>query len=102
MVPPRGLGPRAFTSVAQLAAAADRFASSGHSGFPSIDQLLTDARWEGRNALFLGCYRWSAPPTGLSCSWSGPTPLQLVGLVDDPTAPGLGSFSILYARSTAV
>jgi hypothetical protein len=101
MVPPRGLGPRTFASVAQLVAAAGRFARDGHSGFPSIDQLLTDARWDGRNAMFLGCYRWSAPPTGLSCSWSGPTPLQLVGLVDDPAAPGLGSFSILYARSTA-
>ena len=58
--------------------------------------------WDGRNAMFLGCYRWQAPPTGLSCSWSGTTPLQLVGLVDDPAAPGLGTFSILYARSTAV
>ena len=52
--------------------------------------------------MFLGCYRWQAPSTGLSCSWSGPTPLQLVGLVDDPATPGLGTFSILYARSTAV
>ena len=31
-----------------------------------------------------------------------PSKLQLIGLVDDPAAPGLGSFSILYARSTAV
>ena len=52
--------------------------------------------------MFLGCYRWQAPATGMSCSWSGTTPLQLVGLVDDPATPGLGTFSILYARSTAV
>jgi hypothetical protein len=102
MVPPRGLGPRNFRSVAQLVSAAERFASSGRSGYASIDQLLTDARWDGRNAMFLGCYRWQAPASGLSCSWSGATPLQLVGLVDDPATPGLGTFSILYARSTAV
>jgi hypothetical protein len=102
MVPPRGLGPRNFGSVAQLVAATGRFASGGRSGYASIDQLLTDARWDGRNAMFLGCYRWEAPSTGLSCSWSGATPLQLVGLVDDPATPGLGTFSILYARSTAV
>ena len=59
-------------------------------------------RWDGRNAMFLGCYRWSPQPAGMSCSWSGPTPLQLVGLVEDPASPGLTRFSILYARSTAV
>ena len=33
--------------------------------------------------------------------WSGTTPLQLVGLVDDPTSPGVHDFSVLYARSAA-
>ena len=80
----------------------ERFASSGTSGSPSIDQLLTDARWDARNSMFLGCYRWQAPATGMSCSWSGATPLQLVGLVTDPATPGLGPFFILYARSGAV
>ena len=102
MVPPTGLGPRSFSSVDALVAAANRFAARGRSGYASIDQLLRDSHWDGRHALFLGCYRWQAPSTGLSCSWSGPTPLQLVGLVDDPAQPGLGSFSILYARSAAV
>jgi hypothetical protein len=102
MVAPTGLGPRGFSSVAALVSATDRFAARGRSGYASIDQLLRDSRWDGRHALFLGCYRWQAPSTGLSCSWSGPTPLQLVGLVDDPTEPGLGTFSILYARSAAV
>lgn len=102
MVPPKGLGPRNFATVDQLVAATGRYAGNGRSGFGSLDQLLTDSRWDGRNAMFLGCYRWQAPSTGLSCSWSGATPLQLVGLVDDPAAPGLGTFSILYAHSTAV
>ena len=102
MVTPAGSGSRKFTSVDELLSAMGRFATSGRSGVGSLDQLLTDAQWDGRNAMFLGCYRWQAPPTGLSCSWSGTTPLQLVGLVDDPATPGLGTFSILYARSTAV
>ncbi len=102
MVPPRGLGPRNFRAVAELIAATDAFATSGKSGFASLDELLTDAQWDGRNAMFLGCYRWQSPAAGMSCSWSGTTPLQLVGLVADPAAPGLGGFSILYARSTAV
>lgn len=102
MVAPTGLGPRAFGSVSELVSAAERFARSGRSGSASIDQLLTDARWDGDTAMFLGCTRWEAPATGLSCSWSGVTPLQLVGLVDHPDVAGLGSFSILYARSTAV
>jgi hypothetical protein len=102
MVAPTGLGPRSFPSSAALIAAMDRFAAGGGSGNDSIDQLLRDSHWDGRNALFLGCYRWQSPSTALSCSWSGPTPLQLVGLVDDPAQPGLGTFSILYARSAAV
>ena len=102
MVPPRSLGPRTFLSVAELIAAADVFTATGKSGNASIDQLLTDARWDGRNAMFLGCYRWESPAAGMSCSWSGPTPLQLVGLIADPGTPGLGGFSILYARSTVV
>jgi Putative peptidoglycan binding domain len=102
MVAPTGIGPRAFRSVADLVAATDRFARNGRSFYASLDQLLRDSQWDGRNAMFLGCDRWEAPPSGLSCSWSGATPLQLVGLVDDPATPGLGSFSILYARSTAV
>ncbi len=102
MVPPAGVGPRNFASVDQLLAATGRFASGASSGNSSIDQLLTDSRWDGRHAMFLGCYRWQAPSAGVSCSWSGATPLQLVGLVDDPATPGLGSFSILYARSTAM
>jgi Putative peptidoglycan binding domain len=102
MVRPRGLGPRSFGSVAELLAAAASFATSGTSGSAPFDELLTDARWDGRNAMFLGCYRWQSPAAGMSCSWSGTTPLQLVGLVADPATPGLGGFSILYARSTAV
>ena len=102
MVPPRGPGPRSFGSVAELLAAAAAFATSGTSGSVALDELLTDARWDGRNAMFLGCYRWQSPAAGMSCSWSGTTPLQLVGLVADPATPGLGGFSILYARSTAV
>jgi peptidoglycan hydrolase-like protein with peptidoglycan-binding domain len=102
MVPPTSLGPRNFQSVAELIAATDEFTASGKSGNASIDQLLTEARWDGRNSMFLGCYRWESPAAGMSCSWSGPTPLQLVGLVADPATPGLGGFSILYARSTAV
>jgi hypothetical protein len=102
MVPPAGLGPRGFRTVPDLVAATERFARNGRSGYASIDQLLRDSAWDGRNAMFLGCYRWQAPASGLSCSWSGATPLQLVGLVDDPATPGIGTFSILYARSTAV
>ena len=58
MVPPNFPGPRNFGSVAELIAATERFASSATSGSPSVDQLLTDARWDGRNSMFLGCYRW--------------------------------------------
>jgi hypothetical protein len=102
MVPPKDPGPRNFRSVGELIAATERYTSSGTSGSPSFDQLLADARWDGRNSMFLGCYRWQAPATGMSCSWSGATPLQLVGLVTDPTTPGLGPIVILYARSGAV
>jgi hypothetical protein len=101
MVAPNAPGPRNFGSVTELIAATERFAGSGTSGFSSIDQLLTDAHWDGRNSMFLGCYRWQAPATGMSCSWSGATPLQLVGLVTDPATPGLGPFFVLYARSGA-
>jgi hypothetical protein len=101
MVVPRSLGPRHFLSVGDLIAATNTFATSGRSGFASLDELLTDAGWDGRHVMFLGCYRWQAPAAGMSCSWSGVTPLQLVGLVDDPATPGLAGFSILYARSTA-
>ena len=76
--------------------------TSGRGGVDRSTGCSPTRRWDGRNPMFLGCYRWQAPPTGLSCSWSGTTPLQLVGLVDDPATPGLGTFSILYARSTAV
>lgn len=102
MVPPRGLGPRNFTTVSALVTATDRFARTGRSGYASIDHLLTDSHWDGRNALFLGCERRDAPATGVTCSWSGTTPLQLVGLVRDRTAEGVSNFTILYARSTAV
>jgi hypothetical protein len=101
MVLPTGLGPRRYRSVAALVAATARFAAAGASGDASTDQLLSDAHWDGSNAMFLGCYRRESPPTGVTCSWSGTTPLQLIGLVDDPAASGLGSFSILYARSAA-
>jgi hypothetical protein len=60
---------------------------------------LLAAGWDGANSLFLGCERWDMPVTGMSCSWSGTTPLQLIGLVDDGTIAGIGSFSILYGRS---
>ena len=102
MVLPTALGTRRFGSVADMVAATDRFARGGASGSPSFDQLFRDSHWDGRNAMFLGCYRWESPANGMSCSWSGPTPLQLVGLVEDPAAPGLTGFSILYAHSTAV
>jgi hypothetical protein len=101
MVQPKDPGPRNFRSVAELIAATERYTSSGTSGSPSFDQLLADARWDGRNSMFLGCYRWQAPATGMSCSWSGATPLQLVGLVTDPATTGLGPIFILYARTGA-
>jgi hypothetical protein len=101
MVLPGELGRRHFSTVADLIAATDRFARSGTSGNTSLDRLLRDSRWDGANAMFLGCDRWDSPANGLSCSWSGATPLQLVGLVVDPNNPGLTDFSILYARSAA-
>ncbi len=100
-VVPIGLGPRRFGSIAELLAATQRFATSGATGNASFDALLRSAQWDGRNSLFLGCYRWETPPSGMSCSWSGRTPLQLIGLVDDPATPGITQFSILYARSAA-
>ncbi len=98
VMPPR-LGPRRFPSVADLLVATQRYASTRTSGNISLDALLRAAGWDGANSLFLGCYRWDMPVTGMSCSWSGTTPLQLIGLVDDAATPGIGSFSILYARS---
>lgn len=102
MVPPRGLGPRNFATVSSLVAATNRFARVGRSGYASLDHLLTDARWNGDNALFLGCERRNSPSTGVTCSWSGATPLQLVGIVRDGSVDGVSNFTILYARSTAV
>ena len=64
MVVPSGLGPRRFGVRSGLVAATDRFASGGVSGNTSLDQLLRDARWDGRNAMFLGCYRWESPSSG--------------------------------------
>ena len=100
MVPPSSPGHATSAPSPSWSPPTGRFASSGHSGFPSIDQLLTDARWDGRNAMFLGCYRWRRRRR---------TVVQLERT--DATAtrrargrsgrPGLGSFSILYARSTA-
>ena len=98
-VMPPALGPRRFPSVPDLLVATQQYVAGGTSGSPSLDALLAAAGWDGANALFLGCYRWEMPVTGMSCSWSGTTPLQLIGLVDDGTLPGIGSFSILYGRS---
>lgn len=100
VMPPQ-LGPRRFPSVPDLLTATQQYATSGTSGNASFDALLAATGWDGANSLFLGCYRWEMPVTGVSCSWSGTTPLQLVGLVDDGTVPGIGSFSVLYARSAA-
>jgi hypothetical protein len=100
-VVPTGIGPRRYGSVADLVAVMQRYARVGSTGNSSLDHLLADAGWDAANSLFLGCYRWETPPSGMSCSWSGRTPLQLVGLVDDATSPGITSFSILYARSAA-
>jgi hypothetical protein len=98
---PIGLGPRRFASIPALLAVMDRYGRDGSTGNASLTELLADAGWDAANSLFLGCYRWENPPTGMSCSWSGRTPLQLIGLVDDPAANGIGTFSILYARSAA-
>jgi hypothetical protein len=100
-VVPSGLGPRRFASISDLLAATQRYATTGSTGNGSLDALLAAARWDGANSLFLGCYRWNTPPSGMSCSWSGRTPLQLIGLVDDPSSDGIAGFSILYARSAA-
>jgi len=101
-VMPPALGPRRFASVPDLLVATQQYVAGGTSGSPSLDALLAAARWDGANALFLGCHRWEVPVTGMSCNWSGTTPLQLIGLVDDATLPGIGSFSILYGRSAPV
>jgi hypothetical protein len=98
---PIGLGPRRFASIPDLLAVMDRYGRHGSTGNASLTALLADAGWDATNSLFLGCYRWEHPPTAMSCSWSGRTPLQLIGLVDDPSAPGITTFSILYARSAA-
>ena len=87
MVLPTALGPRNFGSVAELVAATDRFATQRRQRLPLDRPAVPRRAWDGRNAMFLGCYRWESPATGMSCSWSGPTPLQLVGLVDDPPPP---------------
>jgi hypothetical protein len=101
-IDPPALGPRRFATVNDLTAAARRYAESGSSGNPSFDALLYASAWDGRNSMFLGCSRRQSPAAGVTCSWSGATPLQLVGLVDDPAVVDLGgSFSVLYARSAA-
>ncbi len=100
-VMPPTLGPRRFASVSDLLVAIQQYVAAGASGSPSLDALLAAARWDGARSMFLGCSRWEMPVTGMSCSWSGTTPLQLIGLVDDGTLPGIGSFSILYGRSAA-
>ena len=96
---PSGIGPRRYGSVADLVAVMQRYARVGSTGNASLDAMLDDAGWDAANSMFLGCYRWETPPSGMSCSWSGRTPLQLIGLVEDPSSPGIGVFSILYARS---
>jgi hypothetical protein len=100
-IDPPALGPRRFASPAALAAALTARATSGTTGNPSLDALLATAGWHGEAAMFLGCARRDSPASGVTCSWSGVVPLQLVGLVDDPSAPGVGSLSVLYARSAA-
>lgn len=98
---PAELGPRRFTTTAALLSALNRFVGIGQSGNPSLDALLRESAWDGQNSLFLGCDRYESPAAGLACTWSGTTPLQLVGLVDDPATAGVANFSILYARSAA-
>lgn len=100
-VEPPALGPRRFGSVGELTASMARYADAGHSGNPSFDALLARAGWDGSVAMFLGCHRRDSPRAGLDCTWSGVTPLQLVGLVDDPATEGVTAFSVLYARSPA-
>jgi hypothetical protein len=100
-IDPPQLGPRRYSGVAELLAAAARYGSTGQSGNPSLDALFVAASWDGANAMFLGCARRQSPTSGVTCSWSGRTPLQIVGLVDDPSVDGIGSFSVLYARSAA-
>lgn len=100
-VDPRSVGPRTFGSPAELAAAAERYADEGTSGNPALDELLALARWDGVNSYFLGCDRRTTPSNGVTCSWSGATPLQLVGLATDGGNGPVTSFAILYARSAA-
>jgi len=100
-VDPPALGPRRFATVDDLLAATTAYATTGASGNPSLDALLAASSWDGANSMFLGCTRRESPRAGLTCSWSGATPLQLVGLVDDPDAAGVAAFSVLYARSAA-
>lgn len=100
-IDPPQLGPRRYTGVADLLTAAARYGASGQSGNPSLDALFAAAAWDGANAMFLGCARRESPAAGVTCSWSGRTPLQIIGLVDDPSAAGVGPFSVLYARSAA-
>lgn len=100
-IDPPQLGPRRYAGVADLLGATARYGATGQSGNPSLDALLTSASWDGANAMFLGCARRETPAAGVTCSWSGRTPLQLVGLVDDPSVAGIASFSVLYARSAA-
>ncbi len=100
VVPP-ALGPRLYATPGALLADAERYAHTGHSNDPSLDALLAAAGWDGAHSFFLGCERYESPEAGLSCAWSGTTPLQLVGLVDDPASPGVHDFSVLYARSAA-
>ena len=95
------LGPRLYATPGALLADAERYARTGHSTDPSLDALLAAAGWDGAHSFFLGCERYESPEAGLSCAWSGTTPLQLVGLVDDPASPGVHDFSVLYARSAA-
>lgn len=100
-VDPASVGPRTFGSPAELGAAAARYAHEGSSGNPAVDELLWLSRWDGINAYFLGCERRTIPANGVTCSWSGATPLQFVGLATDGSEGPVTTFAILYARSAA-
>ncbi len=101
MIVPPELGPRRYATPRALLDDVTRFVRTGRSADPSLDTLLRAASWDGANSLFLGCSRYESPVAGLACAWSGTTPLQLVGLVDDPATVGVRDFSVLYARSAA-
>lgn len=100
-VDPVSVGPRTFGSPAELAAAGASYAGGNGSGSQSLDELFWLSRWDGANSFFLGCERRTTPANGVTCSWSGATPLQFVGLSTDGTTGPVTSFSVLYARTAA-